>query len=73
MLGGALGLAALAATANARSDDLIGAGSTPLAAQVGGLQLAFLLAAATSLAASLAAALLIRTAATPTQTSLSAP
>jgi EmrB/QacA subfamily drug resistance transporter len=60
MLGGALGLAALAATANARSEDLLDAGLTPLAAQVGGLRLAFLLAAAVSLAASLASLLTLR-------------
>jgi EmrB/QacA subfamily drug resistance transporter len=55
MLGGALGLAVLASAASARSTDLLGSGSTPLAAQVGGLQLAFLLAAAVSLTASLVA------------------
>jgi len=55
MLGGALGLAVLAGVASTRSSDLLGSGSTPLAAQVGGLQLAFLLAAAVSLAGSLVA------------------
>ena len=39
-----------------RSCDLLGSGSTPLAAQDGGLQLALLLAAAVALAASLVAA-----------------
>jgi EmrB/QacA subfamily drug resistance transporter len=55
MLGGALGLAVLASVASERSNDLVGSGSTPLAAQVGGLQLAFQLAAAVSLTASLVA------------------
>jgi MFS family permease len=55
MLGGASGLAVLAAVASARSSDLLGSGSTPLAAEVGGLQLAFLVAAAVSFAASLVA------------------
>jgi EmrB/QacA subfamily drug resistance transporter len=55
MLGGASGLAVLAAAASARSSDLLGSGSTPLAAEVGGLQLAFLVAAAVSLTASLVA------------------
>jgi MFS family permease len=55
MLGGALGLAVLAGVASARGSDLLDSGSTPLAALVGGLQLAFLLAAAASLAASLVA------------------
>jgi hypothetical protein len=55
MLGGALGLAVLASVASERSSDLLGSGSTPLAAQVGGLQLAFQLAAAASLTASLVA------------------
>jgi EmrB/QacA subfamily drug resistance transporter len=55
MLGGALGLAVLAGVASARGNDLLDSGSTPLAALVGGLQLAFLLAAAVSLAASLVA------------------
>jgi EmrB/QacA subfamily drug resistance transporter len=54
-LGGALGVAALVAVASQRANDLLGAGSTPLAAQVGGLQLAFLIAAAVSFAASVIA------------------
>jgi EmrB/QacA subfamily drug resistance transporter len=54
-IGGALGVAALVAVASERSSDLIASGSAPLAAQVGGLQLAFLLAAAVSLAASIIA------------------
>jgi MFS family permease len=56
-LGGAFGVAALVALATERSTDLLGSGSTPLAAQVGGLQLAFLVAAAVALAASVVAAL----------------
>jgi hypothetical protein len=55
MLGGALGLAVRAAVANGRSGDLLRSGSTPLAAQVGGLQIASLLAAAAAFAASLVA------------------
>ncbi|MDH4103887.1 MAG: DHA2 family efflux MFS transporter permease subunit [Thermoleophilia bacterium] len=55
MIGGALGLAVLASVASTRSSDLLRSGSTPLAAQVGGLQLAFLLAAAVAATASLAA------------------
>jgi EmrB/QacA subfamily drug resistance transporter len=56
-LGGALGVAALVALASERSADLIGSGSAPLAAQVGGLQLAFLVAAGVALVASLVAGL----------------
>jgi EmrB/QacA subfamily drug resistance transporter len=54
-LGGAVGVAALVAVASERSSDLLASGSAPLAAQVGGLQLAFLIAAAVSLAASIIA------------------
>jgi EmrB/QacA subfamily drug resistance transporter len=54
--GGALGVAALVAVASERSSDLAASGAAPLAAQVGGLQLAFLIAAAVSLAASVIAA-----------------
>jgi EmrB/QacA subfamily drug resistance transporter len=54
-LGGALGVAALVTVASERSSDLLGSGSSPLAAQVGGLNLAFLLAAAVALTASLVA------------------
>jgi EmrB/QacA subfamily drug resistance transporter len=56
-LGGAFGVAALVALASQRSADLIGTGSAPLAAQVSGLQLAFLVAAGVALVASLVAAL----------------
>jgi EmrB/QacA subfamily drug resistance transporter len=60
MLGGALGLAVLASVASARSSDLLASGSAPLVAQVGGLRLAFLLAASFSLAASLVAVLALQ-------------
>jgi EmrB/QacA subfamily drug resistance transporter len=57
-IGGALGVAVLAGVVvTQRSSDLLGSGLPPVAAQVGGLQLAFLLAAATALAASLLAML----------------
>jgi EmrB/QacA subfamily drug resistance transporter len=42
---GALAIAILVAVVSERSGDLIGAGSAPLAAQVGGFQLAFVIAA----------------------------
>jgi EmrB/QacA subfamily drug resistance transporter len=54
--GGALGVAALVALASERSTDLLASGAAPLDAQVGGLQLAFLIAAAVSLVASVIAA-----------------
>lgn len=55
-IGGALGVAVLAGVvATQRSSDLLGAGSTALVAQMGGLQLAFLHAAGVSLAAALVA------------------
>jgi EmrB/QacA subfamily drug resistance transporter len=55
-IGGALGVAVLAGVvATQRSSDLLAAGSTPLVAQMGGLQLAFLHAAGVSLAAALVA------------------
>jgi EmrB/QacA subfamily drug resistance transporter len=54
-LGGALGVAAFVAVASERSSALLASGSAPLAAQVGGLRLAFLIAAAVSLAASIVA------------------
>jgi MFS family permease len=44
-IAGALAIAILVAVVSERSSDLIGAGSAPLAAQVGGFQLAFLIAA----------------------------
>jgi EmrB/QacA subfamily drug resistance transporter len=55
-IGGALGVALLAGVVvTQRSADLLATGSTAVAAQVGGLQLAFLLAAAVALAGSLIA------------------
>jgi EmrB/QacA subfamily drug resistance transporter len=54
-LGGAVGIAALAAVASQRASDLVAAGSAPLDAQVGGLQLAFLIAAGVAFAAALVA------------------
>jgi MFS family permease len=55
-IGGALGVAVLAGVVvTERSGDLLSSGSTALAAQVGGLQLAFLAAAAVALLASLVA------------------
>jgi EmrB/QacA subfamily drug resistance transporter len=54
-VGGAVGIAALAALATQRASDLLASGSAPLDAQVGGLQLAFLIAAAVALAAALVA------------------
>ena len=55
-IGGAVGVAVLAgAVVTQRSTELLAAGSTALAAQVGGLQLAFLIAAAVSLAAAFVA------------------
>jgi MFS family permease len=57
-LGGAVGIAVLAGVVvTERSSSLLASGSTAVAAQVGGLQLAFLLAAAVALAASLVAGL----------------
>jgi EmrB/QacA subfamily drug resistance transporter len=54
-IGGALGIAILVSVLSTRSSDLIGSGSTPLAAEVGGLQLAFLIAAGVAQMASLLA------------------
>jgi EmrB/QacA subfamily drug resistance transporter len=55
-IGGAVGVAVLAGViVTERSSDLLNSGSTALAAQVGGLQLAFMAAAAVSLAAALIA------------------
>jgi MFS family permease len=55
-IGGALGVAMLVGVVVAqRSSDLLQSGTTALAAQLGGLQLAFVLAAALSLAAALVA------------------
>ncbi len=55
-LGGAVGLAVLAAIAADRTSDALASGSAPLAARVDGFQLAFLIAAAISLAGAAVAA-----------------
>jgi EmrB/QacA subfamily drug resistance transporter len=66
-IGGALGIAILVSVLSTRSSDLIASGSTPLAAEVGGLQLAFFIAAAVAQAASLLAGFGLRkTSAGPT-------
>jgi EmrB/QacA subfamily drug resistance transporter len=54
-IAGALGIAILVAVASERSSDLMGSGAAPLAAQVGGFQLAFMVAAGVALVASLIA------------------
>jgi EmrB/QacA subfamily drug resistance transporter len=60
-IGGAVGIAVLAGVVvTQRSTDLLAAGSTVLAAQVGGLQLAFLIAAAVSLAAAFVAVIALK-------------
>jgi len=56
-LGGAVGVAVLAAIATNRGADALASGATPLTAQVEGFRLAFLIAAAISLAGALVAAL----------------
>jgi EmrB/QacA subfamily drug resistance transporter len=59
-IGGALGIAILVSVLSTRTSDLLSSGSTPLAAEVGGLQLAFWIAAAVAQAASLLAGLALR-------------
>jgi EmrB/QacA subfamily drug resistance transporter len=60
-IGGALGVAVLVGVVvTQRANDLVASGSAPLAAQVGGLQLAFLIAAAVALVASLVALVALR-------------
>ena len=54
-IAGALAIAILVAVVSERSSDLIGSGSAPLAAQVGGFQLAFMIAAGVAQLASLVA------------------
>ena len=60
MMGGALGLAALASVADARTAELQRSGSEALAAINGGYQLAFLFGAVLTAAAAVLAALLLR-------------
>jgi EmrB/QacA subfamily drug resistance transporter len=57
MLGGSLGLAVLATVATARRNGLLATGATQLTAQVGGLDLAFAVAAVGALIAALIAAM----------------
>jgi MFS family permease len=59
-LGGAVGLAVIVALATARSGALLRTGSTAVVAEVGGLRLGFLLAAAVALAASVVAAIALQ-------------
>jgi EmrB/QacA subfamily drug resistance transporter len=54
-IGGAVGIAILVSVLSTRSSDLIGSGSSPLAAEAGGLQLAFMIAAGVAQLASLIA------------------
>jgi MFS family permease len=54
-IAGALAIAILVAVVSERSSDLIGTGSAPLAAQVGGFQLAFMITAGVAQVASLVA------------------
>jgi hypothetical protein len=54
-IGLSLGLAVLAAISSGRTSDLAASGASPIAAEVGGIQLGFLIAAATALAASVTA------------------
>jgi EmrB/QacA subfamily drug resistance transporter len=63
MLGGAIGVAVLIGVVSARSGDVVGAGSSRVAAEVAGLNLAFLVAAAIALVASVTAAVGFRRAA----------
>jgi hypothetical protein len=59
-VGGAVGIAALAAVVSQRASDLVASGSTPIAAQAEGLQLAFAVTAAIALAASIVAGVALR-------------
>jgi EmrB/QacA subfamily drug resistance transporter len=60
MMGGALGLAILAAAAASRTDSLVASGDSQLDALIGGYHLAFLLGALFAAAAALLAAALLR-------------
>lgn len=59
-IGGALGIGVLVSVLSTRSGDLLSSGSTPVAAEVGGLQLAFLIAAGVAQAASLLAGIALK-------------
>jgi EmrB/QacA subfamily drug resistance transporter len=73
-IGGALGVAVLAGVvAVQRAADLTSSGAAPLAAEVGGLQLAFLLAAAAAVAAALVALFALPRGTTQPPTATAAP
>jgi EmrB/QacA subfamily drug resistance transporter len=59
-IGLSLGLAVLVAISSGRTADLAASGATPVAAELGGIQLGFLVAATTAFAASLTALLALR-------------
>jgi EmrB/QacA subfamily drug resistance transporter len=59
-IGLSLGLAALVAISTARTSNLAASGASPIAAEVGGIQLGFLIAAAIALAASVTAMAMLR-------------
>ncbi len=65
MMGGAVGLAALASAAASRTTHLLGAGETHVAALLGGYHLAYLIGAAFALLAAVLSATLLRTSAAP--------
>jgi hypothetical protein len=65
MMGGALGLAALASLAASRTETLEAAGESPLAALNGGYHAALLVGALFALAAAVVAAVFLRPAASP--------
>ena len=56
-IGGALGIAILVSVLSTRSGNMLSSGSSPAAAEAGGLQLAFLIGAGVAQAASLLAGL----------------
>jgi MFS family permease len=65
MMGGALGLAALAAIADARTESLSNSGSSHLEALTGGYHVAFVVGAACALVAAALGAALLRPVAAP--------
>ena len=65
MMGGAVGLAALASLAASRTTHLLGSGENQIAALLGGYHLAYLIGAAFALVAAVLSALLLRTDAPP--------
>ncbi len=65
MMGGAVGLAALASVAASRTTHLLGSGEGHIAALLGGYHLAYLIGAAFALVAAVLSALLLRTDASP--------